>query len=96
MAGVPQQRPSATDREFGNYLKSINLNVANILKMLKTMNDLHQSELDKAARNDHSLDDLVNKTVGGKTDDGKAGGQQGVTADDLAKLMPQQRTSWSA
>lgn len=60
------------------------------------MNDLHQSELDKAARNDHTLDDLAKKTGGEKTADGKTVGQQGVTADDLAKLMPQQRTTRSA
>jgi hypothetical protein len=89
MANVPTQRPGIADREFANYLKSINLNVANILKMLKTMNDLHQSELDKAARNDHSLDDLVTKQLtGGDKDKDKSPTQSGgVTTEDLQNLM---------
>ena len=53
------------------------------------MNDLHQSELDKAARKDHSLDDLVTKqlTGGDKDKDKSQAPTGGVTTEDLQNLM---------
>jgi hypothetical protein len=88
MAGAGQSnfRPGVGDREFINYLKSINLNTGNILKMLQQMNKIAEEDRDRRAREDHSLDDHLPKP------ETKAAGEQAgsnINTDDLANLMNQ-------